>query len=456
MVCYIKDLYEKLENETKELDKKVITIRGLVKSNRSNKDVGFLTINDGSCFNNIQIVYTPDNFEEAAHLRMGESVIVDGEFILTPENKQPFEMHATKIEITGKIDDDYPLQKKATSFDFLRTLPHIRERTNTFSAVFRVRSELAYAIHEYFHDHGFYYIHTPIFTGNDCEGAGQTFQVYVDPKEPDAYFRKHATLTVSGQLHVEPYALAYQKVYTFGPTFRAEKSNTLRHAAEFWMIEPEIAFADLGDDMDLMENFLKTIVDKVVKRCPQDFEFFKKWINPEVEVRLKNLLTKPFKRVDYSEGIEILLKAKENGVKFQFPEIEWGMDLMSEHERYLTEKHFQGPIFLKNYPKDIKAFYMKQNDDGKTVAAADLLFPNVGELCGGSQREESCEKFFPRITSLDMPVESYQWYLDSRRWGGCVHSGFGLGFDRLLMYITGIENIRDVQPYPRTYLDMLF
>jgi len=456
MVCYIKDLYEKLENETKELDKKVITIRGLVKSNRSNKDVGFLTINDGSCFNNIQIVYTPDNFEEAAHLRMGESVIVDGEFILTPENKQPFEMHATKIEITGKIDDDYPLQKKATSFDFLRTLPHIRERTNTFSAVFRVRSELAYAIHEYFHDHGFYYIHTPIFTGNDCEGAGQTFQVYVDPKEPDAYFRKHATLTVSGQLHVEPYALAYQKVYTFGPTFRAEKSNTLRHAAEFWMIEPEIAFADLGDDMDLMENFLKTIVDKVVKRCPQDFEFFKKWINPEVEVRLKNLLTKPFKRVDYSEGIEILLKAKENGVKFQFPEIEWGMDLMSEHERYLTEKHFQGPIFLKNYPKDIKAFYMKQNDDGKTVAAADLLFPNVGELCGGSQREESCEKLLTRIKELDMPVESYQWYLDSRRWGGCVHSGFGLGFDRLLMYITGIENIRDVQPYPRTYLDMLF
>jgi len=456
MVCYIKDLYEKLENETKELDKKVITIRGLVKSNRSNKDVGFLTINDGSCFNNIQIVYTPNNFEEATHLRMGESVIVDGEFILTPENKQPFEMHATKIEITGKIDDDYPLQKKATSFDFLRTLPHIRERTNTFSAVFRVRSELAYAIHEYFHDHGFYYIHTPIFTGNDCEGAGQTFQVYVDPKEPDAYFRKHATLTVSGQLHVEPYALAYQKVYTFGPTFRAEKSNTLRHAAEFWMIEPEIAFADLGDDMDLMEDFLKTIVDKVVKRCPQDFEFFKKWINPEVEVRLNNLLTKPFKRVDYSEGIEILLKAKENGVKFQFPEIEWGMDLMSEHERYLTEKHFQGPIFLKNYPKDIKAFYMKQNDDGKTVAAADLLFPNVGELCGGSQREESYEKLLTRIKELDMPVESYQWYLDSRRWGGCVHSGFGLGFDRLLMYITGIENIRDVQPYPRTYLDMLF
>lgn len=456
MVCYVKDLYLGLATSTKELDKKEITIRGLVKTNRSNKAVGFLSINDGSCFNNIQIVYDPSKFEEATHLRMGESVIATGEFNLTPNNKQPFEIHAAKIEVTGKVDDDYPLQKKATSYDFLRTLPHLRERTNTFSAVFRVRSELAYAIHEYFHDHGFYYIHTPIFTGNDCEGAGQTFSVYVDAKDPDAYFRKHATLTVSGQLHVEPFALAYQKVYTFGPTFRAEKSNTLRHAAEFWMIEPEIAFADINDDMDLMEDFLKTIVDKTVKRCPQDFEFFKKWVSKDVEARLEHMLNKPFQRVDYDEGIQILLKAQQEGHKFQYPDIKWGIDLMSEHERFLTEQHFKGPIFLKNYPKEIKAFYMKQNPDNKTVAAVDLLFPDVGELCGGSQREENYDKLLNRIKELKMPVEAYQWYLDSRRWGGCVHSGFGLGFDRLLMYITGIENIRDVEPYPRTYLEMLF
>lgn len=457
MICYVKDLYEGLEtNKTKELDNQTITVRGLVKTNRDNKSIGFLSINDGSCFNNIQIVYIPNQFKDATKIRMGESVIIEGVLHLTPENKQPFEISATNITVAGEIDDDYPLQKKATSMDFLRTLPHIRERTNTFSAVFRVRSELAFAIHEYFHEHGYYYIHTPIFTGNDCEGAGQAFSVYVDPKEPDSYFKKHASLTVSGQLHVEPFALAYQKVYTFGPTFRAEKSNTMRHAAEFWMIEPEIAFADLNDDMDLMEDFLKSIVKKVISRCPQDFEFFKKWISKDVETRLDTMLNKPFQRVDYTRGIEILLEAKKNGHKFQFPNIEWGMDLMSEHERYLTEQYFKCPIFLYNYPKDIKAFYMKQNDDNKTVAAADLLFPDVGELCGGSQREENYDKLLNRIKELNMPVDAYKWYLDSRRWGGCVHSGFGLGFDRLLMYITGIENIRDVEPYPRTYLEMLF
>lgn len=457
MVKYAKELFLGLaDGKTKALDGQTITVRGLVKSNRGNKAVGFLAINDGSCFDSVQVVYDPSKDEKAAHIRSGEAVIATGVFALTPDNKQPFEIRNASIEVAGDVADDYPIQKKNTSYDFLRTLPHLRERTNTFGAVFRVRSELAYAIHEYFHEHGFFYIHTPIFTGNDCEGAGQTFSVYSDFKHPDDYFGKHATLTVSGQLHVEPFALTYQKVYTFGPTFRAEKSNTLRHAAEFWMIEPEIAFADINDDMDLMEDFLKTIVEKTVKRCPQDFDFFQKWVSKDVSTRLDHMLNKPFQRVDYTEGIDILLKAQREGHKFQFPDIKWGIDLMSEHERYLTEHHFGGPIFLKNYPKDIKAFYMKQNPDGKTVAAVDLLFPDVGELCGGSQREENYDKLLKRIEALKMPVPSYQWYLDSRRFGGCVHSGFGLGFDRLLMYITGMENIRDVEPYPRTYKEMAF
>ena len=452
----IKTVKELFASEAASLAGQTVTVRGLVKSNRGNKAVGFLQVNDGSCFGSAQVVYDPVADEAATHLRMGAQVICDGEFVLTPENKQPFEIRATSIVVAGDIAEDYPLQKKKTSYEYLRTLPHLRQRTNTFGAVFRVRSELSYAIHEYFHEHGFFYIHTPIFTGNDCEGAGQTFVATPDLKKPDDFFGHRATLTVSGQLHVEPFALTYQKVYTFGPAFRAEKSNTPRHAAEFWMIEPEVAYCDLNGDMDLMEDFLKTIVSRVVQRCPQDFEFFKTWVNKDVDARLKEMLEKPFKRVDYTEGIDILLKAKAEGHKFANPDIYWGLDLMSEHERFLTEKHFGCPIFLKNYPKEIKAFYMKQNDDGKTVGAVDLLFPDVGELCGGSQREEDYSKLKARIEELGMPVEAYQWYLDSRRWGGCVHSGFGLGFDRLLMYITGLENIRDVEPYPRNYGEMLF
>lgn len=452
MIATVKELLGK----SSELSGQRVTVRGLVKSNRDNRAVGFLQVNDGSVFDSVQVVYDPQVLTEAAHLRTGAQVICEGVLVLTPENKQPFEVRADSIEIAGGIAEDYPLQKKRTSYEHLRTMPHLRQRTNTFGAVFRVRSELSFAIHEYFHERGFFYIHTPIFTGNDCEGAGQAFTAVVDPRKPDEFFGKRATLTVSGQLHVEPFALTYQKVYTFGPTFRAEKSNTLRHAAEFWMIEPEVAFCDLAGDMDLMEDFLKTVTARVVERCPSDFEFFRTWVCKDLQQRLDTMLKKPFKRVSYTEGIEILKKAKEDGYQFVNSDIEWGMDLGSEHERYLTEKHFGCPIFLYDYPKDIKAFYMKNNPDGKTVAAADLLFPDVGELCGGSQREEDYDTLLDRIRELGMSEESYRWYLDSRRWGGSVHSGFGLGFDRLLMYITGLENIRDVQPYPRTYGDMEF
>lgn len=452
----IKTCKELFFGDVSSLAGQQVTVRGLVKTNRSNRQVGFLSVNDGSVFDSVQVVYDPNADEKASHIHTGDQIIATGELVLTPENKQPFEIHAQSIEIAGAVDEEYPLQKKKVSYEYLRTLPHLRERTNTFGAVFRLRSELSYAIHEYFHDRGFLYVHTPIFTGNDCEGAGQSFTAAADLKHPEDFFGKKANLTVSGQLHVEPFALTYQKVYTFGPAFRAEKSNTPRHAAEFWMIEPEVAFCDLNGDMDLMEDFLKTVVSKVVQRLPSDFKFFSTWVSKDVPERLDHMLNKPFNRVDYTEGVEILKKAQDEGYKFKFPDIYWGMDLMSEHERYLTEKHFAGPIFLKNYPKEIKAFYMKQNSDGKTVGAVDLLFPGVGELCGGSQREEDYDKLKTRIEELGLPMESYQWYLDSRRWGGCVHSGFGLGFDRLLMYITGLDNIRDVQPYPRSYKDMEF
>lgn len=457
MVKHIKDLYEGLKEENYPLkDGETITIRGSVKSNRGNKDIGFLSVSDGTIFDPLQIVYDPNKDVEASKAKLGESIVATGTFHQTPNMKQPFELHLTSLTVAGTVDESYPLQKKKTSYEFLRTLPQLRMRTNTFNAVFRVRSEAAYAIHEYFHNHGFTYIHTPIFTGDDCEGAGQTFQVVTNLKEPNEFFNKPCSLTVSGQLHVEPFALSYQKVYTFGPTFRAEKSNTQRHAAEFWMIEPEIAFADLKDDMDLMEDFLKEVVRKVMDRCAQDLTFFETWVDKGLTKRLNDFLHKPFTRVTYTEGIKILEEAKKKGHKFQNPDIAWGMDLMSEHERYLTEEHFKGPIFLTDYPKEIKAFYMKQNPDGKTVAAVDLLLPEVGELCGGSQREEIYDKLLARMKELKMETQGYQWYLDLRRFGGCVHSGFGLGFDRLLMFLTGIQNIRDVQPYPRTYKEMLF
>lgn len=457
MVKYIKELYDSLnEKEPSIKEGDTLTIQGSVRSNRGNKEIGFLGVNDGSCFNPIQVVYNPATDLEAGKAKLGEAVIVTGTFHLTPEMKQPFELHLTEFKVAGLVDDSYPLQKKKTSYEYLRTMPQLRMRTNTFNAVFRIRSEASYAIHEYFHNHGFYYIHTPIFTGDDCEGAGQTFRVVTNLKEPDDFFGKPASLTVSGQLHVEPFAMAYEKVYTFGPTFRAEKSNTQRHAAEFWMIEPEIAFADINDDMDLMEDFLKFVVKRVMECCSQDIKFFETWVDKNLSTRLNDFLTKPFTRVNYTEGIKILQEAQKNGHKFQYPDIHWGIDLMSEHERYLTEEHFKGPIFLTDYPKDIKAFYMKQNPDGKTVAAVDLLLPEVGELCGGSQREEDYDKLLQRMKDLNMNIEGYQWYLDLRRYGGCVHSGFGLGFDRLLMFLTGIQNIRDVQPYPRTYKEMQF
>lgn len=457
MVIRAKDLYEDLKSSSPRIKEgESIAVRGSVRSNRDNKEIGFLTVNDGSCFASVQIVYDPSKDATAAKAKLGEAVEAVGTFHLTPQMKQPFEIRLSELAVAGEVDESYPLQKKKTSYEFLRTLPQLRMRTNTFSAVFRIRSEAAYAIHEYFHDHGFTYVHTPIFTGEDCEGAGQTFRAVVDLKKPDDFFNKPCSLTVSGQLHVEPFALAYQKVYTFGPTFRAEKSNTQRHAAEFWMIEPEIAFGDLSDDMDLMEDFLKSVVEKVRRRCPQDEAFFSAWVDEGLSQRLDAFLNQPFQRVTYTEGVDLLLAAQKKGHKFQNPDIRWGMDLMSEHERYLTEEHFRGPIFLTDYPKDIKAFYMKQNPDGKTVAAVDLLLPDVGELCGGSQREEDYEKLEKRIEELGLSTSSYQWYLDLRRFGGCVHSGFGLGFDRLLMFLTGIQNIRDVQPYPRTYREMLF
>jgi len=453
-----RELYElALANNIIETDQiEYVQIDGWVRTNRDNGSIGFLEVNDGTYFRNVQVVYNNEleNQEEVSKLISGSSVSVIGKFVLTPENKQPYELQATEITVLGKCDESYPLQKKRHSFEYLREIPHLRVRSNTFMAVYRLRSVLAMAIHEFFQNQGFVYVHTPIITGNDGEGAGDMFKATIlDNDEYDKdFFGKEAFLTVSGQLHVEAFCMAFRDVYTFGPTFRAENSNTTSHAAEFWMVEPEIAFAELSDVLDLEEDMLKYCIDYVLENCPEEMNFFNNFIDKTLFERLEHVRNSEFKRMSYSEAIETLQKAK---VKFE-NKVEWGCDLATEHERYLCEQVVNGPLFITDYPKDIKAFYMRVNDDNKTVAAADLLVPHVGELCGGSQREERLDVLKARIEELGMDVENYDWYLDLRRYGGCKHGGFGVGFERLVMYLSGMQNIRDVLPYPRTPRNLIF
>ena len=429
-----------------------VFLQGWVRTNRNNGQIGFIEFNDGTYFKNIQLVYSKDNpqYEVLSSLRNGMAIEVCGRAKLTPEMKQPFEVEVKEVNIAGGCDEDYPLQKKRHTFEFLRDIAHIRPRANTFQAVFRVRSVLSYAIHTFFQERGFLYVHTPEITTNDGEGAGNVFDVTThDTKDPFSFYGQKVNLTVTGQLHVEPFALAFHDVYTFGPVFRAEHSNTVRHASEFWMIEPEMAFCDLNDNMDVIEDCIKFCISYVMEACKEEMQFFNTMIDNTLIERLTHVVNSDFKKMTYTEGIEILKNAVKNGVDFENKNIEWGMDLQSEHERYLTEKVIQGPLFLIDYPEAIKAFYMKLNPDKKTVAACDLLVPAVGELVGGSQREENYELLKEKMDKLGL-TQGLEWYLDTRRYGGCVHSGFGIGFDRLLMYITGMQNIRDVQPYPRT------
>lgn len=444
----------------KDYDNKEILICGWVRSIRSNNNIGFIELNDGSMLKNIQIVIENnlENYSEVCSSPISSTISVKGKVILTPENKQPFEIKALNIFIEGKSNQDYPLQKKKHTFEYLRTIGHLRPRTNTFLSVFRIRSVISYAIHSYFKEQGYEYIHSPIITTSDCEGAGEMFKVTTldlkdieknDNKEVDFskdFFGKLANLTVSGQLEAEIMALALGKVYTFGPTFRAENSNTSRHAAEFWMIEPEAAFLELFDAMDLAENMLKYVVNVVLNECKQELEFLNNFIDKGLIDRLNNVKNSTFEKIEYTEAIEILLKSNK---KFEF-EVKWGVDLQSEHERYLTENYFKKPIFLYNYPKEIKAFYMRLNDDQKTVASFDCLVPGIGEIIGGSQREERYTVLEKRIKECGLPIENYWWYLDLRKYGETKHSGFGLGLERLVMYITGMSNIRDVIPFPRT------
>ena len=452
----IKTIYQKIQdNDLQDLHNREIVLKGFVRNNRCLGQVGFLSVNDGSCFLNAQVVYKVKD-EKITSIRLGSTVIVKGRINLTIGGYQPFEIESEEVILVSQTNENYPLQKKKTSFDFLRTIPTLRMKTNTFNAVFRVRDSLSYNIHRYFHENGYVWIHTPIITANDCEGEGQTFQVVADSKHPEEYFNKdNVHLTVSGQLHVEPFALTYQRVYTFGPTFRAEKSNTTRHAAEFWMIEPEVAWCDMEGIMDIEEDFLKFVVREVRKECPQDFEFFYQRVDKDLKKRLDDFESKKFARVKYSDAINILKEAKKTH-KFEVDDIEFGLDLGSEHERYLTEEVFKGPIFLTDYPKDIKAFYMKMNDDNKTVRGVDLLVPTIGELCGGSEREDSYDKLLGRMNELKMNIPAYEWYLDLRKNGSAPHSGFGLGFERMMMLLTGMTNIRDTLPYPRCYKDMLY
>ena len=434
-----------------------VTVCGWVRTLRDSKAFGFIELNDGSFFKNCQVVFEREklaNYDEIAHQNVGASLVVTGIVVYTPENRQPFEIKAESIEVMGTSSPDYPLQKKRHSMEFLREIAYLRPRTNTFSAVFKIRSEAAFAIHKFFNDRGFVYVHTPILTGSDCEGAGAMFQVTtldldkikgeVDYKKD--FFGKKASLTVSGQLNVEPFAMAFSNVYTFGPTFRAERSNTTRHAAEFWMIEPEMSFCDLAGDMDVAEAMVKSVIAHVMQACPEEIAFLNSFVDKGLVERLENVLHNEFVRLSYTEAISILEPIKD---KFEFP-VYWGCDLQSEHERYLTEQHFQKPVFLTDYPKEIKAFYMRLNDDGKTVAAADLLVPGIGELIGGSQREEREDVLLSRMQELGLNPEDYWWYVNLRKYGGTVHSGFGLGFERMIMYLTGISNIRDVIPFPRT------
>ena len=452
----IKEIYRNTENYLE----KEIQISGWVRTIRNSKNFGFIEVNDGSFFSNIQVVFDNNlrNFDEVCKLSISSSIIVNGKLVKTENAKQAFEIHAISIEVFNKADSDYPLQKKRHTLEYLRTISHLRPRTNTFSAVFRVRSVLSYAIHKFFQERGFVYVHTPIITSSDAEGAGEMFSVTsfdMDnlPKDENGkvdfskdFFAKHSHLTVSGQLDVENYAHAFRNVYTFGPTFRAENSNTVKHAAEFWMIEPEICFADLNDDIQLAEDMVKFIIKYVLDNCPEEMQFFDKFIEPGLIDRLQKVINCEFGRIDYTDAIKELEKVNDT---FDYP-VHWGSDIQTEHERYLSEKIFGKPVFVMNYPKEIKAFYMKQNDDGKTVAASDLLVPGIGELIGGSQREDDFEKLQARIKELGMSEDDYWWYLDLRRYGSCVHSGFGLGFERMMMYLTGMQNIRDTIPFPRT------
>ena len=439
----------------------LITVAGWVRTLRTSKHLGFIELNDGTAFKNLQVVFEDNkvnNFDEIGKLNVGAAVIVKGKLLLTPEAKQPYEIHAEEIEIEGTSTPDYPLQKKKHSVEFLRTIAHLRPRTNTFSAVFRVRSVAAYAIHKFFNERGFVYAHTPLITGSDCEGAGEMFRVTtLDPQNPPLtedgkvdfsqdFFGKPTSLTVSGQLNGECMAMAFSNIYTFGPTFRAEKSYTGRHAAEFWMIEPEMAFADLNDYMDGATDMIKYVLAYVMEQCPDEMKFFNQFYDKGLLERLQNVVDSDFVRLPYTEAVDILVKS---GKKFDYP-VSWGTDLQTEHERYLTEEVYKKPVFVTDYPKDIKAFYMRLNDDNKTVAAADLLVPGVGEIIGGSQREERLDVLLDRIHELGLKEEDYSWYLDLRRYGGARHAGYGLGFERLIMYMTGISNIRDVIPFPRT------
>ena len=449
-----------LYKETDRFIDKEVTVGGWIRSNRDQKSFGFLTLSDGTYFSLLQVVYSDslNNFQDIAKLNVGSAVIARGRLVSTPDAKQPFEIQALEVVLEGAAGPDYPLQKKRHTLEYLRTMTHLRARTNTFQAVFRVRSLIAYAIHRFFQDRDFVYVHTPIITGSDAEGAGEMFQVTTLPLEQlplkedgqidynQDFFNKPTNLTVSGQLNGETFACAFKNIYTFGPTFRAENSNTTRHAAEFWMIEPEIAFADLEDDMRLAEDMIKYMIRYVLENAPEEMAFFNSFVDKGLIERLTHVMESDFGRVTYTEAIDIL---KEHNNDFQY-KAEWGCDLQTEHERYLTEKIYKRPVFVTDYPKDIKAFYMKQNPDGKTVAAMDCLVPGIGEIIGGSQREEDYEKLRRRMQELQMDESQYGFYLDLRKYGTVRHAGFGLGFERAVMYLTGMENIRDVLPFPRT------
>lgn len=452
---------KKIFRETEEFAGKEVTIRGWVRGNRASNQFGFLSVNDGTFFKPVQVVYEAanlDNFDEVSKFRLSAGICVKGTLELTPDAKQPFEIKASEIVLEADSDSDYPLQKKRHSMEFLREIAHLRPRSNTFSAVFRVRSVAGYAIHKFFQERGFIYSHSPEITCSDCEGAGEMFQVTTldldnIPRNEDGsidytkdFFGKKANLTVSGQLEAEIMALAFRNVYTFGPTFRAENSNTARHASEFWMIEPEMAFCDLEQNMDVAEDMIKYIINDVLENCPEEMEFFNNFVDKGLLERLDNIVSNDFARITYTEAVEILQKS---GQKFEYP-VEWGLELQTEHERYITEVVYKKPVFVTNYPKCCKAFYMRVNDDNRTVAAMDMLVPGVGEIIGGSQREERYDVLLERIQEMGLCGENYAWYLDLRKYGGVKHAGYGLGFDRILMYMTGMSNIRDVQMFPRT------
>ena len=456
-----RDLIRSLHEDMQAYAGREVTLGGWVRSVRTGKDFGFIDLNDGSSHKGVQVVFEQqyvENFAEIGKLNVGAAIVVHGIFELTPDNQQPFEIKARTVEVEGASTPDYPLQKKRHSVEFLRDIAYLRPRTNLFSAVFRVRSEVAFAIHDFFHKRGFVYVHTPLITASDCEGAGEMFRVTTldmenPPKTEDGkvdfskdFFGKSTNLTVSGQLEGETYAMAFGNIYTFGPTFRAENSNTARHAAEFWMIEPEIAFADLNDNMQLAWDMIKHIINHVLANCKQELAFFNSFVDKGLLERLETLAASDYEKVTYTEAVELLMKS---GHQFQYP-VSWGCDLQTEHERYLTEEIYKKPVFVIDYPKEIKSFYMRLNDDGKTVAAMDLLVPGVGEIIGGSQREERLDVLLARMEECGLREEDYWWYVNLRRFGGTKHAGYGLGFERIIMYLTGVSNIRDVIPYPRT------